>query len=116
MQSSLSRGLRQDSRRKLRRRESGREGIGHYVVLLQHILSDFNQAGFGAHSCISNATTSSSLPCTISEHGVPHSGQQNNCTELRGRCAWQLGQKITTGTSSTTRREPCSGVFSQAIS
>src|SRR5580704_15986661 len=81
------------------------------VILLEHILSDFDQTGFGAHSCISKATTSISLPCTISEHGVPHSGQQNNCTERRACCARQLGRTLTTGTSSITRREPCSRVF-----
>src|SRR5580693_9288645 len=88
----------------------------HDVILLQYFLSDFDQTGFGTHSCISNATTSSSFPCTISEQGVPHSAQQNICSEHTGRCARQPGQKIATETSSTSNREPWRDVPSQAIS
>jgi hypothetical protein len=94
----------------------GAQTLRHKIVLLQHIFSDFNQTGFEAHSSISNATTSSSFPCTISEAGVPHSEQQNNCIEFTGRGDRQFGQKIKIETSSTSKREPCSPVPWQTIS
>ena len=91
-------------------REPQRHSVSEHSCELQP------SRGSGFIHCISSAVTSSSLPCTISDVGVPHSEQQNHCTELRVRCAWQLGQKTTTGTSSKIRREPCSGVSAQAIS
>src|SRR4051794_28021985 len=79
------------------------------VILLQDIAPDFDETRL-AHSCTSRAKTSSSLPCRMSMVGVPHSGHKKDCTDCSTRVSWHRGQNTVTGTSSTIRRDPASGV------
>ena len=65
---------------------------GDDVILLQNVLTHFQQARFGNSSRTSRAVISSSFPWTTSEVGVPHSGQQNHCIEVNIFCALQAGQ------------------------
>ena len=86
------------------------------VVLLENVLPDLDQAGFRIHDSISMATSSSSLPWRMSGVAVPHSEQENSCTELYGP------QGIATGAEDDDRNvldhqpRPCEWRVGQAIS
>ena len=54
------------------------KGTSDDIVLLQNILSNFNQPRLHTHDWSSKATTSSSLPLTTSEAGASHTGQWNH--------------------------------------
>ena len=62
------------------------------IVLLEDVLPDLDEAWLGIHCSISRANSSSSLPRSTWDVGVPHTAQQNNCTLLSSRSASHCGQ------------------------
>ncbi len=87
------------------------EFAGDQIILLENVLADLDDAGYGAHSSTSRATTSSSLPLTISEarrtaFGAPKPLQSR---ERGGGVA--RGTETRPGTSSIDQLRTASGAF-----